>query len=151
MNKRMILGTLLVASCSLNSQADDLKYLTVHYNNVEKSLDLATVQKLTFEDSNVIVWTSEGQVAFPLSEMQKMTFTATATAINSLPEQSESLQMQEGKLCVKDAGILRVYNTAGALVRIARVEKGETEVSLESLTPGVYVVTLGKQTIKVLK
>lgn len=133
---------------SINMMADDSKYLTVAYNGIEKSITLATVQKITFDSDNCIVTTTEGEEKFPLAEMQKITFTANPTAIEAMPIQSEDLKVQDGNLLVGGNGTLRIYNAAGQLVGITNV-KGKTAVSLQNLQKGLYIVNMGKQTIKV--
>ena len=83
MNKKFLLGSVLMAA-SLSSTADDLNYLTVAYNNVEQSIELSTVQKITFEEGNAVVYTTGETYTYPLSEMQKMTFTQDPNAIKSI-------------------------------------------------------------------
>ena len=149
MNKKFLLGSVLMAA-SLSSSADDLNYLTVAYNNVEQSIELSTVQKITFEEGNAVVYTTSETYTYPLSEMQKMTFTQDPTAIKSLPTESDDLKFLNGQLSVSGKGTLRVYNASGALIRMANIEK-KSNVSLNGLKPGLYVISMGDQTIKITK
>jgi len=149
MKKILILA--LVAMSAHTLWADDYNYLTVAYNSVEQSITLSTVQKITFEDSNCVVTTTEGNYSFPLSQMEKMTFTADPTAIEALPLQSENMKCLNGQLTLGQTGLLRIYNASGALIRVAQVSQKGTTVSLASLPSGLYIVTLGGQTIKVKK
>lgn len=151
MNKKIFMAVALFSASSLSVVADDYNFLTVAYNSVEKSISLPTVQKLTFDESNVIVWTTEGQVTFPLSEMEKMTFTADPTAIEALPEQAKGIQYENGTLSVAKAGTLRIYKANGALVSIMQVEKGGTSLNLNNLESGLYIINQGKKTIKLVK
>ena len=66
------------------AHAEDYKYLTLGYNSVEASVELATLQKITFENGNVVVTTSNGTQTFPLAQMEKMYFSANATGIQQL-------------------------------------------------------------------
>ena len=84
------------------------------------------------------------------SEMQKMTFTQDPTAIKSLPTESDDLKFLNGQLSVSGKGTLRVYNASGALIRMANIEK-KSNVSLNGLKPGLYVISMGDQTIKITK
>ena len=79
-----------------------------------------------------------------------MTFTETGDAINALPEEAENLTYKDGTLAIKGDGMLRVYNTSGALVSIANVKEG-ANVSLDGLPSGVYIVRMGNKVIKVRK
>lgn len=80
--RRFIILALLAISTS--AFAEDFKYLTMGYNNVEKSITLETIQKITFENGQVVVTTSEGSETFPLSQMQKMYFSEMATGIGEI-------------------------------------------------------------------
>ena len=138
--------------CASASFAQDYKYLTVKTSSEENSIELASIQKITFDMSAslVVVTTSEGQVKFPQSEMQKMFFSDAPTAIESLPLASEGLRVEGKVLKARGRGLLRIYNSAGALQRMAKVE-GDTSISLDNLVDGVYIINLGDQTIKVRK
>ncbi len=149
MKKKILLGLGLMVA-SLSSIADDLNYLTVAYSDVEQSIELSTIQKITFEDSNAVIYTTGDTYTYPLSEMQKMTFTAEATAIKALPTESENMKFNKGQLLVSGNGTLRVYNAAGALVSIAKIEK-KSNVNLSGLKSGLYIISLGDQTIKINK
>lgn len=148
--KRMTIMALLLSAAWQTTKADDLNYLTVAYNKIEQSITLSTVQKITFNSTQVLVTTTEGVVTFPLSEMEKMTFTAERTAIERLPEKSDNLHFENGKLQT-GSGILRIYNAGGALIQIADVKEGQGAISLEGLPEGLYIVSQGKETIKIKK
>ncbi len=149
MKKRLLIAALLTA-VSLCGMAQEYKYLTAAYNGVEQSFELATVQKITFEDDNVVVTTSQGIMSLPLGEMEKMFFSAEATAISSLKSTGKSLTMDGNLLRVSGKGYLYIYNTEGQLVRMAHAD-GDMSVSLSSLPKGVYIVSLGDETIKITK
>lgn len=149
MKKFSIIAALLL--CVISSSADEKKYLTVAYNNVEESLTLATVKKITFDATNTIITTTEGEKTYPLSEMQRITFTVDPTAIQTMKGESQDLKMQDGKLIVSGKGTLRIYNANGQLVGLTAVDGDNKAVNLQSLQKGVYIVNLGDQTIKIQK
>lgn len=149
MNKKHLIGAMMLLS-SATLLAEDYNYLTVTYNNQEESISLPTILRITFDSENVIVTTSEGNTKFPLTELQKMTFTATATAIEALPEKAGNLEYQNGTLKVAGNGTLRIYNAGGALIHMANIKEGST-VNLNGLAPGLYIVSMGEQTIKIKK
>lgn len=148
--KKMVICAALLAVCTQGIKADEYNYLTVAYNNIEQSITLSKVQKITFSASEVIVATTEGNVTFPLSQMEKMTFTADPTAIEKLPESSDNLRFENGRLQTGN-GILRVYNAGGALIHIANVTEKKGSVDLSTLPAGLYIVSQGKETIKIKK
>lgn len=147
MKTKKILAALLLMT-STNMMAD--KYLTITYGGNEQNISLPIVQKITFEDGYVVVTTSDGKHSYPISVLDKMTFTESADAIKALPEQAENLTYKDGTLAIKGDGMLRIYNTAGALVSIANVKEG-ANISLDNLPSGVYVVRMGNKVIKVRK
>lgn len=149
--KKIIFASLLFVA-SLPMLADDYQYLTVAHASVEQSIELASIQKITFDTQggHTIVTTTEGEVRFPISEMEKMFFSATPTAIKSLPAKSDNLSYAKGKLNVDAEGVLYIYAASGQAVRMAKVD-GKTSISLSNLPKGTYIVKLGSQTIKIQK
>lgn len=146
--KTLLAALLLMVGTSI--MADNFQYLTLTYGNSEQYVSLPIVQKISFEDDNVVVTTTEGVHRYPISLLDKITFTESATAIEALPEQLENLTYKDGTLSIKGDGLLRVYGTNGALVSVANVKEG-ANISLERLPAGVYIVRMGDKTIKVRK
>ncbi len=144
---KKLLVTALILGSSTNVMADDYKYLTAKYNNEEKSIELASIRKITFEAGDVVVYTSEGQVKFPLSEMEKMFFSEAPTAIESMPMETASMKVSGGVLSVSGNGLLRIYSSNGQLQQMAKVD-GSSRISLQNLPKGVYIINIGNQSIK---
>ncbi len=148
---KKILLSALVALSSQSIWADEYNYLTVAYNSVEQSISLSTVQKITFQNGNCVVSTTDGQFTYPLSQMEKMRFTVDPTAIERMPQQAEGMKCMNGRLTVGQKGLLHVYNASGALVRVANVANAGATVDLRSLPSGIYFVSMGGKTIKVFR
>ncbi len=146
---KKILLSALVALSAQSIWADEYNYLTVAYNSVEQSIALGTVKKITFQGGNCVVSTTEGEFSYPLSQMEKMRFTADPTAIERLPLQAEGLKCMGNSLTVGQKGLLHIYNTSGALVRVANVAQAGSVINLGILPKGVYIVRMGDKTIKV--
>lgn len=144
---KKLLVTALILGSSTNVMADDYKYLTAKYNNEEKSIELASIRKITFEAGDVVVYTSEGQVKFPLSEMEKMFFSEAPTAIESMPMETASMKVSDGVLSVSGNGLLCIYSSNGQLQQMAKVD-GSSRISLQNLPKGVYIINIGNQSIK---
>ena len=151
MKTKNILAAMLLMISS-NMLAEETKALTISYSDTEQSIPLPIVQKITFENGYVVVITKEGKHSYPLSVLDKITFTTVddATAIEALPEQVEDMTYQNGTLSVKGNGLLRVYSANGALVSIANVSEG-ANVNLNGLAAGIYVVRMGDKVIKIKK
>ncbi len=148
--KRLFLSIAMLTS-AIFMMANDYKYLNVASNGASQDITLSTVQKITFTDTHVVVHTSNGEVTFPLTEMEKMSFTATPTAIDVLPLQTENLQFLQGQLVTNGKGILRIYNANGVLMQIARISQDKAVLNLDNLSSGMYIVNLGSQTIRISK
>lgn len=128
---------------------NDYRYLTIQVNNNdEQSIELATIQKITFEDSNVLITTTEGTVTIAQSDLQKLFFSATPTAIKTLPGKAKGLVVSAGTLTANGNGLLYIYNASGVLQHMAMVE-GKARISLSNLPKGLYIISLGGETIKV--
>lgn len=150
MNKTLFVGALL-AACSLTTMADDYQYLTAAYSGVEQSVELSSIKKITFENNSVVIFTSDGQITLPQNEMEKMYFSATATAIESLPQESDNMKVNGNTLHVSgQTGVLRIFGANGTLQRVAKVD-GNAAVNLSGLAKGVYIVKMGDQVIKIRK
>lgn len=146
--KNLLAALLLMVGTSI--MADNFQYLTLSYGNSEHNISLPIVQKISFEEDYLVVTTTEGTHRYPLTLLDKITFTESATAIEALPEQLENLTYKDGTLSIKGDGLLRVYGTNGALVSVANIKEG-ANISLERLPAGVYIVRMGDKTIKVRK
>ena len=96
MKKLLIMVLLAVGTAAF---ADDYKYLTMGYNSVEKSIELSTIQKITFENGKVVVATSNGNQTFALTEMEKMYFSEEATAIERISQEKEPADEVVYDLC----------------------------------------------------
>lgn len=89
MKKLIIMAMLAIGTTAF---AEDYKYLTMGYNSVEKSIDLSTIQKITFENGQVVVATSNGNETFQQSEMEKMFFSSEATAIEAVAAEGQRIR-----------------------------------------------------------
>ncbi len=143
-------ATILLAACCFTAQADDHKYLTATMTGNEKSIELATVQKITFTNTHVVIATSEGTTQLPVSEMQKLSFTANATAINNLGTQSKNIQVMSGVIRANGKGLLRIFNSEGRLVSLSNVQ-GSSNISTSALPHGLYIIQLGEETVKFVR
>lgn len=147
--KKHVFAAVLMMACT-TMWADNYNYLTVSATG-EEYISLPTIQKITFADGNCIVTTTAGDYTYPLSEIKKMYFsTEDPTAIEALPQEAENLQYKDGKLTVAGDGMLRIYNSNGALVQMANVQKG-ANINLGNLKSGLYIVNMGNRTIKLTK
>ena len=119
MKAKNILAALLLMIGS-NMMAEETKALTISYSGTEQSIPLPIVKRITFEDGYVVVSTAEGKHSYPISVLEKMTFTTVddPTAIEALPEQAEKrhIKVKRAKITASNFFIiiiLRFYFSQG--------------------------------------
>ena len=148
MKKTLIAATL--ALCCITALADDYNYMTVTTGTSDRSIRLATIQKITFESGNVVVTTSQGIETFPHDEMRKIVFEDSPTDIATLQAESGMLKVTGGVLTVGRQGLLCIYTPNGTLHSMTRTE-ADSQIELSALPQGVYIIKLNNETIKYIK
>ena len=133
---------------SLTCLADDY-YLNVIANATD-SYATASLKKITFENGNVVVTTSNGaSTSYAISSISQMYFSSTSAGIGSISTDSNivwdgttlSLNGLQGKV--------QVYQPSGALV--ASESADAERINLSRLSKGVYVVNVNGQSFKIVK
>ena len=136
------------ALISLTCLADDY-YLNVIANATD-SYATASLKKITFENGNVVVTTSNGtSTSYAISSISQMYFSSTSAGIGSISTDSNiawdgttlSLNGLKGKV--------QVYQPSGALV--ASESADAERINLSRLSKGVYVVNVNGQSFKIVK
>ena len=130
--------------------ADDYQYLTVAQGDGETSFTLNSIQKITFDATNMNLQMKDGTTqSLALNSLQKMFFTEGATGIATLGDTKSKIQFAGGMLRVTMASgeKLTVYNMKGEQVFSAN-ESGSYDLSM--LVKGVYILKVGNQTKKVV-
>ncbi len=148
MKKTLIAATL--ALCCITALADDYNYMTVSTSTSDRSIRLATIQKITFESGNVVVTTSQGIETFPQDEMREIVFEDSPTDIATLQAESGMLKVTGGVLTVGRQGLLCIYTPNGTLHSMTRTE-ADSQIELSALPQGVYIIKLNNETIKYIK
>ena len=150
--RHLIMGlSLLVCGSAL---ADDYAYLTISQNNNETSYAVSSISKITFDASDMVLHLSDGNEAkLPLSGLSKMFFSNEASAIATVGAASRQITMKNGVLRVTapKGSVVTVYDMSGKMVRTQTAQEAETEVNLNGVVNGVYIVKVGSEAKKVLK
>lgn len=140
----------MVAAFATAAHADDYNFLNINATNGGGSIALKSVKKITFSDSDMIVYAADGtQKSVPLAGLTSLSFDATATGLKDLGKQQENqLTIQSGRIIVGGNGTLAVYTSGGQQVRSIRVTSDRTEISLDGLPHGLYIARIGNRTLK---
>lgn len=118
----------------------------------------ASLDRISIGTEGVAVSTLQGEVtSMDYSGLDKIIIGADVSAIDKVVADAESAvwpTVTDGPLYVKSVSTDRVavYNTSGALMMSQSVDPAEiATLSLASFEPGIYIVTLGDKSVKVIK
>lgn len=151
-----VLWLLLAAAVAQPVSADDYNYLTLQYEGVQQSVVLSTLKKITFSGGKMQVATANETLSYDLNTMEKMFFSATATAVTTPSASRTELAYDRATQTVHvgEAGkgaTLNVYFVNGSLALRAPVAAEGATVSLSALPKGLYVIKLNGQTLKIMR
>lgn len=148
--KHFFLSLALLFGSTAIALADSYNYLTLVSTNIESSVALRTIKRITFSDGNLVVTTVDGeQTLTPLTTLSELTFTSEPTAIRSIGSKGCDLCIQAGKVIADGTGMLLLYNAKGQLMRQQYVKSQRTELSLDELPHGIYIARLGNRILKI--
>lgn len=77
--KKLMLAAMLAVGATASAQ--NYIYMTVDCGQIEKTMLLESVRKITFENGQMVVTTSDGNQAFLQSETNRVCFSETATTV----------------------------------------------------------------------
>ena len=150
--KRILLSLVLAVAAVLPAVADTYNYLTLVTGATAQSLPLTSVKRITFSDGSLVVTEVDGsQSSIALSVLSSIRFTenATSSGVRTLGGQDVSLRMDGGRLVASGTGVLTLYNANGQVVRRQTVHSGHGEMSLTTLSRGIYIARFGNKTLKI--
>ena len=135
MKRKLILISAL--ACAM-SQAFAQSTLNVHQKNGGiVSYAFSEKPVVSYSGNTLVLTTAKVNVEYPLSNLDKLTFEdGEANAINQVSMEAPA-----------DA-VTHIYNMSGVLVKSVDASK---PISTDDLTSGVYVITNGKTTYKIIK
>ena len=147
---RTFVVSALMAIVGLSAYADDFHYLTIDQSNGEVSFVVSDISKITFDATNMVLHLSNGNTqSVPLSGLSRMFFAGTPASIDAVSTTKSKIQFADGTLraTVAPGENLTLYNMKGEQV-FSSSETGTFD--LKTLTKGVYIVKVGKETRKVI-
>ena len=133
---------LLLTSC-LQAMADNYTYLTVTQTSTGHSFGFAN-------DQVTVYLTNGSQQRFNLEQVEALDLTDQAAGISNMTADDSCMSLDNGTLSVQlsKASSLQVFITKGELVVSTQLDKGEHVLPLQHLNKGVYLIKLGRQTLK---
>ncbi|MBR1484901.1 MAG: T9SS type A sorting domain-containing protein [Prevotella sp.] len=149
--KTLLMAALLAAGTT--AMADDYAYLTVNQDSGDASFAVSTISKITFDATNMIVTLSDGTTQeLPLAGLSKMFFTSEPTGIDAVSQGQSQIRLADGALHVSAPKGARItlYNMEGKVLRTVTATGDDTQVSVNGLPQGVYIVKVGSQAKKIM-
>lgn len=157
MNVKSIFLFCLLIMAGIVSRADDYSYLTIQKNNTgndESSVALSSLSKITFSNGAMSLYDASGNRLgiYTLSDLNLMYFSNSATAVESLSVNSESVVLQNGILKINSSAGSKIslFQSSGALVKSLSASDAESEINMSSLPKGIYLLKVNDQVTKVL-
>jgi len=150
MNLLRTFAASLLLTLGSSALADDYQYLTVTQTDGETQFTVSTIQRITFDATNMNLLLKDGSTqSLPLASLQKMFFAAGTTSIAALGDMKSKFAFQGGMLRADMAAgeQLSVFNMKGEQVFTA---KQSGTYDLTSLVKGVYIVKVGTETKKIV-
>ena len=151
MKKLLLLATMLLAS-NIVVLAEDY-HLYMYSNNGEtQDWSIPTLQKMTFENGNVVLTTKIGTSVYtPISSIAKL-YINTPSAHGIETTNKNIMFYWEGELLkvdVQPGSQVSVYNAAGVVVKHERLDGNV--IDLQGCAKGLYVVNVDGQIFKTIK
>lgn len=137
--------------CCLSSNAAKNQLAVERANESVTYFELTRTPQITFSDSEMIVTAGEDKILFPLEDLKRYWFEeSTTTRISSSHADREKVNISvSGRNLLSSANGVNIYSATGQQVLTSRNAAG-TPVSLSALPGGVYVVTTGGSTFKIV-
>ena len=155
--KKLLLALLasVVIPVSAQTTGDDGVEIVIHGLDGSKTECLLNdVQKLTFQDDYFTLLTKDGQSRFfNYDETGRIVFTGIETGIEQItPEGVSTINISYDGRNINITGCkapeqLSIYDVSGRPM-IRTTVQGDTNISTESLSNGVYILKLNNRTFK---
>lgn len=146
MKKRFFVAALFIMSLCGIAQADVQQTLTINGQKVEK-----VVSQITFSGDNVVLHFNGSEESYPMNDVQ-IDFSG-ASGINSVSTFTLN-GIVDGQLNI--AGLaagtsVAVYDVSGKKVAATRAQGDATQLDINNLNGGVYILKAGNQIVKFVK
>lgn len=146
MKKRFFVAALFIMSLCGIAQADVQQTLTINGQKVEK-----VVSQITFSGDNVVLHFNGSEESYPMNDVQ-IDFSG-ASGINSVSTFTLN-GIVDGQLNI--AGLaagtpVAVYDVSGKKVAATRAQGEATQLDINNLNGGVYILKAGNQIVKFVK
>lgn len=153
--KKLLL--LLFLSVTVPSIAEEATSLIVHSKDGSSvAYALSEYPKVTFEDSYLLIKSTNIDVSYPLSDMWKFTFEPVdiETAINAVSADKSSFSYADGAIVLSGLNgksFLQVYTIDGVLRHSEKINTSTFIYPFSELPSGIYIINVNGKTFKISK
>jgi hypothetical protein len=149
---KKILLTWMMLTSAFALHAED-NHLYIQPNAGEKlSWSVPSLQKMTFQDGNIVLTQKDGTVAYaPIATVKRM-YVSTPSADNIESTDATLFYSWNGdklQVNVQPGTPINVYNVAGSVV-LHGIYSGDV-VDFQGVDKGLYIVNVGGRTFKIVK
>lgn len=143
MKKCLIL--LAVALSGTFAKADSFALKVNLYGSTSAMYVLDSKPVITYSDNNIIIKNQSFEDTYSFSEVKSFTFVENpASGIEKI---MDNITFEfRNNIFTCESHYIRVFNLSGHVV-----SEGNSSVSLEALADGLYIISVGNRTIKVIK
>jgi len=149
--KKFTIAIMLLCGSWLISKAG-YESVTVKMNDGQNvTIELSDNLNVTFNNESMLVTGGSNDVTLSKSDIQSFTFN-DVSALTAPGQDGAGVAFGGDALHftgIGDNSAVKVYNAAGALVS-THIASGNFSLSLSSLSPGVYIVTVNGLSYKIL-
>lgn len=141
---KLTLSLIVLAAASLTAQAKTA--LQVSLSNGEKpTYVLGTKPEVTFNGADMVVSVANASTCYAMADVVDLQF-VDVEGVDDILTDSDSVLSYCGGVIEAPGHEITVYSLAGTVVA-----RGDSQLSTDNLASGVYVVTAGKQSLKIIK
>lgn len=146
---RHLLIMLLIA-CGTSMAFADTSLVVNMKSGAKHTYVLSDKPKITFEGTELSIVAPSAQTTLSLADVEKFYFDDTATGISTPAKGNSTFRYVDGELTVMGAeGTVTIVDSTGRTVYSSR---GETvNFDMNTQPAGVYIVNMGKRSVKIMK
>lgn len=147
------LVTLMVSTlCILTAAAETLHLQLTLKNGSTYFVELSDEPLLTFSDDQLKITTSEAEVSYPISGLDKYNV-VSMNAVNSITSDANTILINRTQTGLSINGLdmgttICVYNINGVVVESAVSEGYSTEIDFSNKQKGAYIILIDKMSYK---
>lgn len=111
---------------------------------------LASKPQLTFNETDMIIATTDASASFVRTDIKNFRFEEVADAIKDVKADSQRMSYLHGVVTVEGAENVILYDISGKQIMSKRAAgNGSVTIDLNNQPQGTYIVRSGKQSLKV--